>query len=122
MHRLKPLILVCGALALAMVWLFVGDSLARKRSFAERTACVGTLTRLRLAKTLYADEHGLTNGAAIPDDLVWQLNDLVWQLNGVVEHCRSGGRYAINGVGMDPTCSFTGVVRWSGRLWRHELK
>jgi hypothetical protein len=85
-----------------------------KRGFAERTACVGTLTRLRLAKAFYAQEHGLTNGAAIPDEAVWREN-------GRVEQCGSGGHYSINVVGVDPSCSYTAVVRWSGQMWRHTL-
>ena len=90
------------------------DYVHRKRLFEERTACVGSLTRLRLSKSSYAAEYGLTNGAVIPDDVVWREN-------GILEHCLSGGRYSINPLGIDPSCSYTGVVRWAGRLWTHGL-
>ena len=111
-RSLKPVIIILCVAALVVGALCLRDYLTRKRAFAERTACVGTLIRLRMTKLLYAEDHGLTNGAVIPDEVVWREN-------GLVEHCHSGGRYSINAVGVDPSCSYTGVVRWSGRLWRH---
>jgi len=42
------------------------ELLHRERQFERRTACVGSLTRIRLTKLVYAEEHGLTNGAVIP--------------------------------------------------------
>lgn len=93
---------------------FLHDYLTRKRNFHERTACVGSLVRIRLTKLVYAEDRGLTNGAVIPDEVVWREN-------GVVERCLSGGRYSINAIGVNPSCSYGEVVRWSGRLWRHGL-
>ena len=88
------------------------DYFHRQRQFEERTACVGSLVRIHLTKLVYADEHGLTNGTIVPDDVIWRQN-------GQVERCFTGGRYSVNPVGVYPSCSFTGVVRWGGRLWTH---
>jgi hypothetical protein len=90
------------------------DYLRRERQFFERTACVGSLLRIKLTKAVYAEEHGLTNGAMIPDDVVWRENRQT-------ERCLSAGHYSINSVGVPPSCSYTGVVRWAGRLWTHSL-
>lgn len=111
----KPVVIVVGLAAFGLGVLWAQDYLARERAFAERTACVGSLTRLRLAKALYAQEHDLTNGTVIPDEAVWRQN-------GILEHCHSGGTYSLNAAGADPTCSHTGAARWSGRLWKHALK
>jgi hypothetical protein len=110
--NVRLIIVVTSAVGLVVGGLWVRDYLVRKSAFEQRTACVGTLTRLSLTKLVYAQEHGLTNGAVIPDEVVWREN-------GKVEQCQSGGRYSINVVGVDPSCSYTGVVRWSGRSWRH---
>lgn len=88
------------------------DYYHRAREFAERTACVGSLIRINLTKRMYADDHGLTNGAVIPDDVIWRENRHV-------ERCFSGGHISINPVGVPPSCSYTGVVQWQGRLWTH---
>jgi hypothetical protein len=112
MRRSKlVLILLCVA-ALAVGTFLIGDHRGRKRGFAQRTACVGNMVHIRLVKLVYAEEHGLTNGATIPDPFVWQ------EL-GRTQRCAAGGSYAIRRVGEWPTCSYTGVVRWSGRLWTH---
>ena len=112
MRRLRSIIIVLCVAALVVGALFLRDDLARKRGFAQRTACVGSLIRIRLTKLVYAEEHGLTNGAVIPDEVIWREN-------GRIERCGAGGRYSINAIGEYPSCSYTGVVRWSGRLWRH---
>jgi hypothetical protein len=109
---LKAIILILCAAAVVIGALWSRDSLTRKRAFAERTACVGSLNRIRLTKLVYSEDHNLTNSAVIPDEIIWREN-------GVTERCHSGGQYSINAVGVDPSCSYTGVVRWSGRLWRH---
>ena len=107
------MIILC-VVAVAGGGLWLRDYLARKRAYAERTVCVGSLIRIQGTKMAYAYQHGLTNGTVIADEIIWRENT-------VVEHCESGGRYSINTVGEDPSCSYTGVVRWSGRLWRHAL-
>lgn len=99
-----PALVVAGAL--------LSDYLHRKRQFAVRTTCVGTQVRLILAKEMWAHDHGLTNGAVIPEAAVWQQN-------GRVERCFAGGHYSINPVGVFPSCSYTCIVRWRGRLWTH---
>ncbi len=111
MPRSIPVILVVLA-ALAIAGVFLSDYLHRERQFAERTACVGTQVRLNLAKELYAHDHGLTNGVVIPEAAVWREN-------GRVERCFAGGHYSINPVGVFPSCSYTGIVRWHGHLWTH---
>ena len=114
MRHAKSCIILLSVVAVGGGAFFLRDYLSRKRAFAERTACVGSLTRIRLTKTLYEQDHSLTNGAAISGDVVWREN-------GHVERCPSGGLYSINPVGVYPSCSHTGVVRWHGRLWSHTL-
>ncbi len=111
MRRSIPVVLV-GLAALTIAAAFLSDCLHRKRQFAVRTACVGTQVRLHVAKEMYAHDHGLTNGDDIPEAAVWREN-------GRVERCFAGGHYSINPVGVFPSCSYTGVVRWHGRLWTH---
>lgn len=106
------IVLCAGAIAVGGVVSL--DYLHRKRQFAKRTACVGSQIRIHLTKRAYADEHGLTNGAVIPDEVIWRENRLT-------ERCSSGGRYSINAVGVSPSCSYIGVVRWHGRLWTHDF-
>ena len=103
---------VVGVVALAVVAVSVSDYVYRKRQFAERTPCIGAQVRVNLAKRLYAHDHGLTNGAGIPEAEVWREN-------GGVERCSGGGHYSINPVGVFPSCSYTGAVRWRRRLWTH---
>jgi hypothetical protein len=103
---------VIGLVALAVAAVSLSDHLHRKRLFAGRTACVGAQVRINLAKELYAQDHGLTKGAAIPEAQVWRENSSV-------ERCSAGGHYSINPVGVFPSCSYTGTVRWGGRLWTH---
>jgi len=112
MHRLKPFFILLCVAAFAVGAFLLSDHLARKRGFAQRTACVGNMVHIRLAKLGYAEAHGLTSGAIIPDALVWR--EVGW-----TQRCASGGSYTIRPVGEWPTCSYTGVVRWSGRLWTH---
>lgn len=114
MRSWRPVVAIVCVTAFGIGVFLVRDYRERQRGFAERTSCVGTLTRLRLAKAMYAQDHGFTNGAVIPEQAVWHEN-------GMVEHCPSGGRYSINIIGVDPSCSHTEVVRWSKRLWRHSL-
>ncbi len=113
MRRHRTYVIIVTIAALAVTGVVLADYLHREREFHERTACVGSLTRIRLTKIVYADEHRLIDGAVIPDEVVWREN-------GQIERCLSGGQYSVNPVGTVPSCSYTGVVRWSGRLWRHE--
>ncbi len=113
MRRLWVYVIVLGAGALGAAGAIYYDYHQRERLFFERTACVGSMIRLNLSKEIYAMEHHLTNGAVIPDDALWPEY-------GKVEECLSGGHYSLNVVGMYRSCSYTGVVRWKGRLWRHE--
>lgn len=109
----KPFIILLGAVAVGVGVFLLRDYLSRRRGFAERTACVGSLIRIRLTKELYEQDHSLTNGATISLDVVWKEN-------GHVERCSSGGQYSVNPVGVYPSCSYTGVVRWRGQLWSHK--
>ena len=95
-----------------MAAVLVGEHFHRKHLFSERTACIGTLIRINLAKMVYADEHGLSNGVIVPEDVIWK------QERGM-HKCFSGGTYSINPVGVSPSCSYTGRVRWDGRYWTH---
>lgn len=104
---------VMGLVAFAVVAVLLSDYLHRKRLFAERTACVGAQVRISLAKELYAHDHGLSHGAPIPEAEVWRQN-------GAVERCLAGGHYSVNPVGVFPSCSYTGTVRWGGRSWTHD--
>jgi hypothetical protein len=112
MRRLKPIMLVLCLAVFAVGAFVISDYHARKRGFAERTACVGNLVRIRLAKEIYADEHGLTNGTLVPEAYI--LREA-----GIARHCPSGGRYIVHHAGERPTCSHTGVIQWNGRHWRH---
>jgi hypothetical protein len=87
----------------------------QRRQIAKRTACRGSLNRIRLTKLVYADEHGVTNGAAIPGEVIWRENRLI-------ERCFSRGHYSISPVGVDPSYSYTGLVRVHGRLLGHSLR
>jgi hypothetical protein len=113
----KSVVIVVCVAALGAAVIFVRDFLAGKRALAERTACVGTLTRLRLTKAMYAQDHGLTNGAVIPDEVVWRDN-------GVVEHCHSGGRYSIKPLELirrgPIEQSFEGANAFGNALWQNE--
>jgi hypothetical protein len=104
--------------ALCLAAIAVGGVLSfdylQRRQIAKRTACLGSLNRIRLTKLVYAEEHGLTNGAVIPDEVIWRENRLI-------ERCFSGGHYSINPVGVDPSCNYTGLVRVHGRLLGHSL-
>jgi hypothetical protein len=104
MRRFKPYMVGFCAMAIALGAFPVRDRLARKYAFAERTACAGALARLPIAQELYASEHGLTNGAFIPDDLVRREN-------GMAERSVSGGHCSINPMGVLPACSCSGGVR-----------
>ena len=113
MRRLWAYLIVLSAGALGAAGAIYYDYHQRERLFLERTACVGSMIRLNLSKKIYAMEHQLTNGAVIP-------HGALWPEYGRVEECLSGGHYSLNVVGMYPSCSYVGVVRWKGRLWRHE--
>lgn len=90
------------------------DHFHRKRQFEIQVICIGSLVRIELTKLAYADEHGLTNGAVIPDEVIWREN-------GKVERCFFGGHYSVNPVGVAPSCSYTGLVHWHGHVLRHSL-
>lgn len=106
---MKRVIIILTVAVLLGGAIFVVHYLTRKGALAKRTACVGSLIRIRLTKLVYAADNGMTNGAVIPDEVIWREN-------GLVERCHSGGQYSINAVGVNPSCSYTGVVQWSGRL------
>jgi hypothetical protein len=98
------------------------DYFKRKRRFSERTACIGTLIRLNLAKVVYAEDHGLTNGAVVPDEVIWRQE-------GGVHQCFSGGTYLINpvvcllrAVTLAPCggAVATGRINGARRLWLNE--
>jgi hypothetical protein len=112
MRRSHVITLVCVAVIGAAMVVSV-DYFHRNREFAKRTACIGTLIRLNLAKVVYAQDHGLTNGAVVPEGEIWSQE-------GGVHRCFSGGEYLINPVGVSPSCSYTGSVRWQGRHWTHQ--
>ena len=85
----------------------------RERQNAVRVTCDGSLIRINLTKRAYAHFHGLTNGAVIPDEVIWRENQHI-------ERCGAGGHYSINPVGVYSSCSYTGVVWWQGRLRTHD--
>jgi len=112
--RYVKVFVISLSVVVAGVGVFLGcDYRARRRAYHERTACVGALIRMRMCKEVYAEDHGLTNGATISEDVVWKQN-------GGIERCLSGGRYSINPVGAYPSCSYTGVVQWHQKLWSHK--
>jgi hypothetical protein len=90
------------------------DRFHRKRQFQMQVACIGNLVCIELTKLAYATEHGLTNGAVIPEDVIWREH-------GHVGRCFAGGNYSVNPVGVAPSCSYTGFVHWHGHILRHSL-
>ncbi|HMO64396.1 MAG TPA: hypothetical protein PKE47_04085 [Verrucomicrobiota bacterium] len=114
---MKPIMLVLCPAALAVEVFAISDHRVRKRGFAERTACVGNLVRIRLAKESCANEHGSTNGASIPEDSI--LREA-----GIAHHCPSGGRYLVHRPGEGPTLAtqtlFSGVANFGGMFIPNE--
>ena len=112
MRRFRIIVALCvGAIAVGGVVSF--DYFHRMRQNGVRESCAGSLIRINLTKLVYAHYNGLTNGAVIPDDVIWRENQHI-------ERCGTGGHYSINPVGVYPSCSYTGVVRWQGRLRTHD--
>lgn len=117
-------------MAAAIVLLLIGGWLQHRleqRAFAERTACVGNLVRIRLAKIAYQEEKGLPDGARIPADaLAIHLFRPLEQIR-----CPNGGTYRIGVAGVTPECSHTNVCHtrtfdwktWTidRRSWTHSL-
>lgn len=114
MSRPKTLLVVMLTIIL-VGGILGGIEFYRRLRFAQRTACVGNLVRLDLAKIFYAEEHGLTNGSMIAPQAV--LTNL-----GPTPRCRMGGNYSLNAVGTASTCSYTGTIRWNEMTWRHSLE
>jgi len=72
---------------------------------AQRNTCINNLRLIDAAKQQWALENGKT------DVDVPTAQDLLLFLRGAVfPVCPSGGTYAINAVGLPPTCSFPGHV------------
>jgi hypothetical protein len=92
-------IVVALFLAAIAVGVVLSFDYLQRRQIAKRTSCLGSLNRIRLTKLAYAEDHGLTNGAVIPEEVIWRENRLV-------ERCYSGGHYSIKPVGVDPSCSY----------------
>src|SRR6185436_16111299 len=63
----------------------------QKTGMAERTACVGRLVRLRLAKSGCRDDLGLAEGDTIPPEVLSKA----WR----AERCPSGGAYIAGKIG-----------------------
>jgi len=65
-----------------------------------KNACINNLRWIDEAKEALALERKLTNGALVTEDQVRAcLKD------GVIPRCPQGGKYSINPIGEDPTCS-----------------
>lgn len=114
MNRLRLYIIILGVGAVVVAGLIAYGHFHRKRQFQMQVACIGNLVCIELTKLAYADEHGLTNGAVIPDEVIWRENEHV-------ERCFAGGHYSVNPVGVVPSCSYTGLVHWHGHVLRHSL-
>ena len=115
MSRPKTLLVVMLTIIL-VGGILGGIEFYRRLRFAQRTSCVGNLVRLNLAKLVYTEEHGLTNGSMIPPQVIFTNIALRPPL------CRMGGTYSVNAVGTTPTCSYTGTIRWKAMTWKHSLE
>jgi len=101
--QLHPLQLAFAVSAVSLALAF-GCNRAPSSASSEidnRNACISNLRQLDGAKEVAATQMGLTNGQAIPLDLL--IANGGWPL-----HCPSGATYEISVVGHPPRCSIPG--------------
>jgi hypothetical protein len=67
-----------------------------------RSACINNLHWIAGAKELLARERGLKPGTAVDQQTVASYVIDGWR------ECPAGGKYSINPIGKDPTCSISG--------------
>lgn len=100
MKRLYLAVIFVLAIALAgfgLAWLKETRSISTEKT----TKCLSNLRVISGAKAYYAREHGLSQGAQIPEEVLLKMG--VWP-----KTCPAGGTYRINPVGVDPECTVLG--------------
>lgn len=123
---LLRLVLISAAVIVASSALLLAYLiLSQRAAFHRRTACVGNLVRIDLAKEAVGEVLKLTNGSIV------MLSDLQQIARQPREVCPNGGVYLINPVGTDPECTYTNVCytwrlnreakRVERRHWKHSL-
>ncbi len=99
----------------------------QNRDFAERTACVGNLAYIKVAKSVCSQEQNLSEGDLIP--ILALTNHLGKSLDEF--KCPKGGNYSIGKVGELPSCNYSNKCftyafdvskfRVQRRAWVHSL-
>ena len=84
------------------------------RAFAQRTFCVGNQVRLRLAKTIVAQDLGLKDGDIISLAAVQKE----W---AETKACPNGGSYILGPVGAWPKCTYANLS-YTYRFDRKKMK
>ncbi len=82
----------------------------RSRDVARKNSCIRNLRLIDTAKEHWAGEYKMANGA----EMSW--NDVVGT-NRYIKfqpECPSGGTYAVNPIGSNPTCTIAGHALQSG--------
>ena|SRR6267378_7150382 len=67
-----------------------------------RSTCINNLHWIAGAKDFFARERGLKAGAVVDQEI-----SAHYVVDGWPE-CPAGGKYAVNPIGKDPTCSISG--------------
>jgi hypothetical protein len=84
-------------LVLAALWL------EKNRPAAHANACLSNLESIEGSKEIIAAQQGMKEGDFVSTDMLSYVLKQAWPLR-----CPSGGKYYINPVGSNATCSFPG--------------
>ena len=92
-----------AVMIIALLAVIALPSFISARTKAIASSCVNSLRHIESAKDLYALDHSNAAPAA--------LTDLVGSNKYIksMPICRSGGTYALNGLGVNPNCSVGGL-------------
>jgi len=98
----KALIAQAFAAPLGLMAAIAIPSFTRARTTSQQNACINNLRRLEAAKDQWALESGKTNGTPVT------MKDLAPYLKRPELNCPTGGRYRLNAVGSNATCTQSG--------------
>lgn len=90
---------VVGLLAVLSI-----PSFMKSREKSQAKTCMNSLRQIYYAKEHFASQNSLSAGDPVTE------SDVAVFLNHGLPVCPAGGAYAINPVGVDPTCTFSGHV------------
>ncbi|MDO8668160.1 MAG: hypothetical protein Q7K35_03605 [bacterium] len=79
-----------------VVLVIVAGTMKKER----QSVCLSTLSRINAAKTIFAHENGLTNGAKVAASAIYGERGYFLRPS-----CPSKGTYDIKPIGVYPTCS-----------------